>query len=70
MSRWRKNMTKDYGWPTTRCYPRTLAEAFPNDPANYEWFYPPEKNDSHANTAVLGVALWLWVGLAYWWVNA
>lgn len=27
------------GWPTTRCYPRTLDEAFPNDRMG-EWFEP------------------------------
>jgi len=24
----------DQDWPTTRTYPRSLAEAFPNDPEN------------------------------------
>lgn len=26
-----KKLYEYEGWPTTRCYPRTLAEAFPQD---------------------------------------
>ena len=31
--------------PTTRKYPRTVEEAFPNGPAHAEWFFPPEEKD-------------------------
>lgn len=49
-----------YGWPTTRMYPRTLSSAFPKDPQNYEWFFPPEKNTSVANIVMAMVGLCLW----------
>jgi hypothetical protein len=55
-------MKKEFkGTPTTRMYPRSLDEAFPNDPARFQWFYPPEKNLSPANI-IMGIsALALWV---------
>ena len=65
-----KELTSNYqGWPTTRRYPRTLAEAFPKDPANYEWFHKPERKRSNLEYAMLSVAFWLWLSLAYWWSN-
>ena len=33
----KKPVKKFEGWPTTRCYPRTLAEAFPQDRLNEWW---------------------------------
>jgi len=63
-------MTDNYGWPTTRCYPRTTEEAFKHLGCDPEWFHPPEKNDSPMNALVLACAIWMWVGLAYWWTNA
>ena len=58
------------GWPTTRCYPRSLAEAFPNSLDRAEWFYPPEKEPP----SVVGMLLWsagvsMWIGLAYLFAN-
>lgn len=61
---------KQYGWPTTRCFPRTIAEAFPKDPDNYVWFYPPEKKRGALEYAMLSTAFWIWLGLAYWYTNA
>jgi hypothetical protein len=63
-------MSKQYGWPTTRRFPNTLAQAFPKDPENYQWFFPPEKKRGALEYAMLSVAFWMWVGLAYWWANA
>ena len=57
------------GWPTTRCFPRTLEDAFPHEPKNAEWFFPPERKRGALEYAMLSVAFWLWLGLAYWWVN-
>jgi hypothetical protein len=51
--------------PTTRCYPRTMGEAFPDDVGNAEWFYPPERNTSFMSLLVGGTGLLLWLGLAY-----
>ena len=31
-------------YPTTRRYPRTIEEAFPNTVERAEWFYPPDKS--------------------------
>lgn len=45
------------GWPTTRRHPRTLAEAFPVERA--EWIEPPEPRQLHrlADVAMLAVAI-------------
>jgi hypothetical protein len=51
--------------PTTRMYPRTLDEAFPNDISRAEWFYPPEKNLNVHNIAMGLVALCFWVCIAF-----
>ena len=57
---------KRYGWPTSRCFPRTLDDAFPNDPERVEWFYPPERKRGYANAVMFIVAVMLWIGLAYY----
>lgn len=54
------------GCPTTRCYPRSLDEAFPNSVERAEWFYPPEKQ----KLTVVELLMWsasvsMWIGLAY-----
>lgn len=55
--------------PTTRMYPRTMDEAFPNDVDRAQWLYPPEKHWTIAEIllAIVGVALW--IGLAYYFVK-
>jgi hypothetical protein len=61
-------MTKDEmidNNPTTRMYPRTLEEAFPNDSSRAEWFYPPEKNLSAHNIIMGIVALCFWVFIGF-----
>lgn len=57
---------KKYGWPTTRCYPRTLAEAFPKDPQHMKWWYPPEPKHTWGNAIMWVAGVMLWVMLAYW----
>ena len=37
---------------TTRCYPRTLLEAFPHDPRNATWIEPPDWHYSYADKVV------------------
>ena len=54
------------GTPTTRMYPRTIEEAFPNSIERAEWFYPPEKVTTWKDVAVMTVAVVLWVVLAYY----
>ena len=49
----------DYGWPTTRTYPRTLMEAFPKD--NADWFFPPEQR--MRDKILFGVGVFGWVAL-------
>ena len=61
---------KKYGWPTTRCYPRTLADAFPNDIEVMKWWHPPERKRGFANAVMLIAALMLWLGLAYWYAHS
>ena len=55
------------GHPTTRLYPRTLDEAFPNSADRAQWFYPPEKPPM----TVLELLMTTWavstiIGLAYY----
>ncbi len=57
---------KRYGWPTSRCFPRRMEDAFPDDVGNAKWWYPPEKNNSASNYIMLAVAIWLWIGLGYY----
>lgn len=52
--------------PTTRRYPRTLDEAFPNTVDRAEWFYEPERKPLN----VVELFMWatgiaMWIGLAY-----
>lgn len=55
--------------PTTRCYPRTMTDAFKDDIENSKWFYPPEKNHSLMNVVTAGIGLCMWVGIAYLFVK-
>jgi hypothetical protein len=57
------------GWPTTRCYPRTIEEAYPNDPSRAEWFYKPERKRNALEYAMLSAAFWIFLGICYWWSN-
>lgn len=51
--------------PTTRCYPRTMDEAFPNDVERAEWFYPPEREVTVVSVVLGGTGLCMWLGFAY-----
>ena len=63
-------MNSNYeGWPTTRRYPRTMLEAFPDAVENAEWWHPPEKNYEPMNIALWMLAAFAWVGLAYYFAN-
>lgn len=56
---------KTYGWPTTRCYPRTTLDAF-KDGDYYEWWFPHEK--SWQDQVLFGISVLAWVGLGiYFW---
>lgn len=55
---------KDHN-PTTRRYPNTLGEAFPNSVEQSQWWYPPEKNRTLGNIVLFIIGIALWVGLAY-----
>ena len=57
---------KKYGWPTTRTFPRTMEEAFPNDPERSEWFYPPERKHGYKNAVLFIAGVMMWVALAYY----
>lgn len=53
----------DYeGWPTTRCFPRTMNEAFPDDVENAEWWYPPEQR--WQDKVFMTFSVWLWIAVA------
>ncbi len=55
--------------PTTRSYPRTLADAFPNSIERAEWFYPPDKRWSGWDYVIGGTGAFLWIQLAYYMVS-
>lgn len=60
------NYHKNYGWPTTRCYPRTTREAFPDDIENAQWWYPPEQR--WQDKVFFWAAIFIWAVLAvYLW---
>jgi len=58
-------LSRNYGWPTTRRYPRTLAEAWPREYAS-----PIEHYTSSARmwetVAGIALAVVIGVGLAWW----
>ena len=55
-----------YGWPTSRTYPRTMEEAFPNDAERANWFYPPENKRGYRNAVMFIAGAMMWVALAYY----
>jgi len=55
--------------PTTRCYPRSLADAFPDSIERAEWFYPPDKRWSFWDYVLCGLGTFLWIQLAYYMVS-
>ena len=57
------------GWPTTRCYPRTMLEAFPNSVDAAQWWHPPERHIGILEIALWGVGVCFWIGLAYYFAN-
>lgn len=56
----------NYGWPTTRCYPRTTLEAFPDDSDTAQWFFPPEQRVRDKVFMAVGVVLWVCIAVYLW----
>ena len=54
---------KKYGWPTTRCYPRTTKEAFKDDIENAQWWFPPEQRWQDKLFFAIGVVAWLFLSV-------
>lgn len=54
----------NYGWPTTRCFPRTTGEAF-KDGEYVEWFFPPERDWRNIALLVTGVVAWVGLGIYF-----
>lgn len=59
-------MTDKYGWPTSRCFPRTMNEAFPNDVENAQWWYPPEQRWQDKLLFAVGVIAWIAICVYLW----
>mgnify|MGYP003346503949 FL=1 len=55
----------NYGWPTTRCYPRTTAEAFKDDDYG-EWFFPPQYDWRNVAYMTVGIIAWALIILYFW----
>lgn len=52
--------------PTTRCYPRTLRDAFPHDAENAKWFFPHETYTTLSTFAYYALGAVMWICLAYY----
>jgi hypothetical protein len=56
--------------PTTRVFPRTLGQAFKDDPENIQWFFPPPKHRwGMLEAFMVYVGLVLWICLIYYFVR-
>lgn len=55
----------NYGWPTTRCFPRTTGEAF-KDGEYTESFFPPEQRWQDKAYLAVGVVAWILICIYFW----
>lgn len=55
----------NYGWPTTRCFPRTTADAF-KDGEYTESFFPPERSWRNVLYMAGGVVIWVGICIYFW----
>jgi hypothetical protein len=55
----------NYGWPTTRCYPRTTGEAFKDDEYT-KWWFPPEQRWQDKVYFAVGVVSWILICVYFW----
>ncbi len=55
----------NYGWPTTRCFPRTTADAF-KDGEYTESFFPPERSWRNVLYMAGGVGIWIGICIYFW----
>lgn len=56
---------ENYGWPTTRCYPRTTKEAF-KDGDYGTWWFPPEQRWQDKLFFVSCIVIWIGIGIYFW----
>lgn len=54
-----------YIGPTTRSFPRSMAEAFPDKIENAQWWFPPESNPTGLGV-IAGILTWVAIALIYW----
>ena len=52
--------------PTTRCYPRTIEEAFPDSIERTQWWYPPERSWNAWDVIFTTLGIILWIEIAYY----
>ena len=55
----------NYGWPTTRGFPRTTADAF-KDGDYTESFFPPERSWRNVLYMAGGVVIWVGICIYFW----
>ncbi len=55
----------NYGWPTTRCFPRSTAEAF-RDGEYGESFFPPEQRWQDKAYFAVGILVWVAISYYFW----
>ncbi len=55
----------NYGWPTTRCFPRTTADAFKDGEYTRSWF-PPEPRVLDKIFMAIAVIAWIGIGIYFW----
>lgn len=61
-----QHLIDNHGWPTTRCFPRTEADAFRHLGGDTEWFFPPEQRWQDKAMFAVGVCCWIALGVFYW----
>lgn len=56
----------NYGWPTSRCFPRTTDDAFKHLGEGSQWWYPPEQRWQDKLMLAVSVAMWLGIAIYFW----
>ena len=54
---------------TTRCFPRSMREAFPNDASYSDFIEHPSEEISRHDLCMVAISLMLWVCLGYLFAN-
>ena len=59
-----QEISQNHGWPTTRTFPRTLADAFQDE--RVEWWFPPKKRPIEYVYIAVGIIIWIGIAVYFW----